>query len=353
MTASETDRKSRALSWLALGAIAALAYMAIPLGAGLFLGALVAFTLQPIYVKLCARGMGVTVAAALCALATTLVIAVCMALLGALVVSRGLAFANAVPGYVAPGGAVTRFTEGWASALVPLHIRPALLEKAVQDQALSLGSSATTVAADVAGTTFGALLTFVFMGLSAFSVLRYWSAWMRHAESFLPFEPRHTHALFDEFRRVGRQVLRGTFVTGLIQGAAAAIVYWVTGVPDPLFLGVLTALASLLPAVGTLLIWVSVGVWLIINHHVAVGLTELGLASLFVGLIPDYVIRPRLVGSERGIPVIVTFVALFGGIAVFGLMGLVAGPVIAGMSVAILRTYERELPGREELPPAS
>ncbi len=348
-TSESHDRKSRALSWLAAAAILTLLWMAVPLGTGLFMGALIGFTLQPLYRKLCARGMGGSMAAALCALGSMVVVGAGVGVLAALLVSRALSVIDALPGFVGPGGALQQTTERWAHNLAPLHITPDQLTKAVQDEAMSLGSSATSVAAAAAGTTFGALLTVIFMALATYSVLLYWSALMRHAESLLPFEPRHTHALLDELRRVGRQVLRGTVLTGLIQGFGAAIAYWVTGVPDPIFWGALTAVASLVPALGTLLIWVPMGIWLIASDRVGAGLAELGLASVLVGLIPDYVIRPRLVGSDRGVPSVVTFVALFGGVEVFGLIGLVLGPVIAAMAIAILRTYEREL-GNEPLP---
>ncbi len=346
-TIMSQDSRSRALSWLTVAAIAALLWMALPLGSGLFLGALVGFSLQPIHKRLCARGMRPGFAALLCTLTTTLVVTVGALAFITLVISRGLKLADQLSSDLAPGGALSRLTDHWANLLVPLHVPPEQLTKAVKDQALALGSSATLVAGSAADATFSALLTIVFMSLAAFAVLRYWATWMRHVDGLSPLDPRHTHALFDELRRIGRQVLRGTVFTGIIQGIAAAGVYWVTGVPDPLFWGALTAFASLVPVLGTLLVWVTIGVWFLISRRFAAGACELSLSAVFIGLIPDYVIRPRLVGSEQGIPTIVTLIALFGGVAVFGLIGLVLGPVITGMAIAILRTYELEAPHRE------
>lgn len=337
---SHQIQQSRALSWLAIGAIAVLAWMALPVGTGLFLGALIAFTLQPLDQKLRERGLRPAITAAICTTFSTLLVAASVVVIAVLIVSRAITLAEALPDLAAPGGPLQRTAERWSHALVPLHITSDQVTATVRDEAMSLGSSAGSVAASAAGTTFGSLLTLVFMALSTYSVLLYWSALMRHMENLLPFEPRHTHALLDQLRKVGRRVLRGTVFTGIIQGIAAGLVYWVTGVHDPAFWGALTAVASLLPAVGTLLIWVPMGLYLIATQRVGAGLTELALATTFVGLIPDYVIRPRLVGSEKGIPTIVTFVALFGGMEVFGLIGLVLGPVIAAMAVAVLKTYE-------------
>jgi predicted PurR-regulated permease PerM len=68
----------------------------------------------------------------------------------------------------------------------------------------------------------------------------------------------------------------------------------------------------------------------------------LGWGLLVVSVITDYVIRPRLVGSSGHVPTLLTFIALFGGVEVFGLLGLVIGPVIAAVALAVLRTYDRE-----------
>jgi predicted PurR-regulated permease PerM len=89
----------------------------------------------------------------------------------------------------------------------------------------------------------------------------------------------------------------------------------------------------------------TLGVVMVLTGHPGAGITEIVYSALTVGVVSDYVIRPRLVGSEKGVPAIVTFVALFGGVEVFGITGLILGPVLATLSLAILETYARELDG--------
>jgi predicted PurR-regulated permease PerM len=120
----------------------------------------------------------------------------------------------------------------------------------------------------------------------------------------------------------------------------------VTGVPRPLFFGIATAIASLLPAVGTLLVWVPAGLYLLAIGRPALAVAELAWGALVVVGFSDYVIRPRLVGDE-GMPAILIFLALFGGLEVLGLAGLIAGPVIMALAVAVLRVYAREAGARE------
>ena len=332
--------QANALKLLALAAMAGIFWVAYPVGQGLFLGILVAFTLQPLYGRLRMRKWGPTGAALLCALGSLVVVAIAFAGFAALFITRGVTFAQKAPELVAPGGSVRKIAE---HALTALHLDPDKEFTHLQEQAVSLGTRAAGVAADVAGGAFGALLTLFFMTLAAYYVLRHWDEIVHHAELVFPFAPHHTRALLGQFRKVGSEVLRGTVVTGVVQGVLAGIGYWITGIPDPLFFGALTAVASLVPAVGTLLIWVPAGIILIATGHPVAGIAELVYAALIVGILTDYVIRPKLIQKGKGVPAILTFVSLFGGIEVFGFIGLIVGPVIVMLCVAILKTYEQEV----------
>ena len=336
-------KEMRALGLLALVAMVSVVRIALPVGVGLFLGALLAFTLQPLYGRLRARKFGAGPAALACTLGSTLFVTSIVAGLTTLFISRGVAFAMALPALLGPGGAWREIGERHIKTLKVVHLEPASIATKLQEQAVGLGTRAAEWTAEIAGASFGALLTLLFMSLATYFVLVHWNEVVSHAETMLPFAPRHTHELLLEFRKVGRQVLRGTVVTGLLQGVLAAIGYAIAGVRDPIFWGALTAAASLVPAVGTLLVWVPVGIYLMSTGRVGAGVFELVFAAVIVGIIPDYIIRPKLVGSEKGVPAVFTFVALFGGVEVFGFIGLILGPVIVTLAIAVLRTYDKEV----------
>lgn len=332
--------QANALKVLALAALVALLWIARPVGVGLFLGVLLAFTLQPIYGRLRARAWSPGGAASVCVLGAMVVVTGAFAGFAALFITRGVIIAQRVPGLLAPGGSLRKLAE---HALTSLHADPDAVFTQLQEQAISAGSRAAGLAAGVAGATFGGLLILFFMGLAAYYVLRHWDDIVHRAELVLPFAPRHTRALFGQFREVGSEVLRGTVVTGVVQGVFAGVGYWITGIHDPGFFGALTAVASLVPAVGTLLVWIPAGIYLIGTGHVTAGVVELVWSTLIVVFLTDYVIRPRLVGGGTGVPTILTFVSLFGGVEVFGFIGLIVGPVIVTLCVAVLKTYEREV----------
>jgi predicted PurR-regulated permease PerM len=178
--------------------------------------------------------------------------------------------------------------------------------------------------------------------LTMYSAFRHWPLISSRAQNVLPLRPEYTRSLLEEFRRIGRSTLLGTIVAGLAQGVLATVGYAIAGVPEPVFFGAMTAVASLVPAVGTLIVWVPAGVILMATGHVARGVLELAWGALAVVGVADYLIRPRLVGGEDGTPALVTFAALFGGVEVWGLKGLIMGPVVMLVAVAVLRIYVRE-----------
>jgi predicted PurR-regulated permease PerM len=201
----------------------------------------------------------------------------------------------------------------------------------------------TEAVATVVGATVSVLLTLFFTTMATFFVLRNWTDIQARAERMLPLHPAHTRVVLKEFQNIGKEVFIGTMLTGVLQGFLAGVGYALCRAPEPALLAALTAICSLVPAVGTLLVWVPVGVGLLITGHTGAALFELIWGALIVVGASDYVIRPRLVRGGGQVPALITFVALFGGVEVFGVLGLIVGPVIAAVALAVLRTYDREV----------
>lgn len=336
-------RESQALSTFAVVAVATIAWIAHPVAVGLFLGMLGAFTLQPLHVALRRRVKGRFDGSALaCTLLAGVAVVGLASLFFTLLISRGTAVASALPAWLARGGGLEALARPLAPTLARLHVRLGDLGTRLGESAGTVAARATGIAATVAGATFDWLLGLLFALVTLHFTLVHWSSLTARLENMLPLHPRHTHALLDEFRHVGRTVLAGTVITGLVQGVLAWVGYALTGVPEAALLGALTAVASLVPAVGTLLVWVPAGVYLMLTHHAGRGVAELVWGALMVGVLSDYVIRPRLVGGGGEMPTLLTFVALFGGVEAFGIIGLILGPVLMALALAVLRIYERE-----------
>lgn len=339
---SSTSQR-RALGISALLAVAALVALAAPVSSGLFLGTLLAFSLLGTQERLSARWQRPTLAAVLLALGSGL------AMLGGLfgimyfVVIRGASAAQSLAEGFEPEGTMRKMTQWFAQLTGSLPFGPIDLTSRVRTFAAEAASRLAQYIAAIAGATLGGALTLFFTVMTTFFVLRHWPEILERAERMLPLHPKHTRVVMWEFQKVGKEVFIGTMLTGLAQGVLAGIGYGIAGVPEAALLATLTAICSLVPAVGTLLVWVPVGVGLLVTGHPGAGVFELLWGGLVVVGLSDYVIRPSLVGGHGHVPTLLTFVSLFGGVEVFGLLGLIIGPVIASVALALLRTYDREI----------
>jgi predicted PurR-regulated permease PerM len=331
----------RALRWSALLAVAAIVWLVRPVGMGVFLGMLMAFAFQPLHERALLR-LPAAPAALVTVIISSLIVAVTLGGLGWLLVRDGILLGRDVVASLGSGGMVRDAIASVARVTSRVGISGDDLTARVKQLAESTVTGAASVAEAVASTAASSLLAFFFAMLTMYFILRHWRSLSAAAQETLPLRPDYTRRLFEEFRVVGRSTLLGTVGAGLSQGATATLGYWMAGMPRPEFFGAATALASLVPAVGTLLVWVPAGIGLIVLGHAWRGVFILIWGSAIVTMLNDYVVRPRLVGGQSSVPALATFIALFGGVEALGLKGLVVGPVVMSLAVAVLRLYAGE-----------
>ena len=331
----------RALAWLAAGAVAAIVWLAWPFATGLLLGALMGFTCQPLYRRLAAWSGRPFLASLAVVLTAGLVIVGSLVAFASLFFTQAGLVAGAIREELRPGGMITRWLDVIMGWLNRFGFSTEALTDRLSAAAGDIASGSAAVAGTVASRTASLLLGIFFALLAMHVMQRHWPRIVATLEAVSPLREQYTRALLEEFRRVGRITLSGTVVTGLIQGILAGVGFWITGVPKPVFLGIATAIASLVPAVGTLLVWVPASLYLFATGRATMAAVLFLWGALLVVTFSDYVIRPRLVGEE-GMPSILTFLSLFGGLETMGLAGLIAGPVIMALAVSVLRLYARE-----------
>lgn len=342
----EATRRGRihALGIVLLLSFLAVARIAAPLWVGIAFGTFMAFTAQGLYRRLSAR-LGHR--RELAAILTTVFSGI-----ASLAVLAGLVWLLSKEIYEVIDLLQARLRTGSLAAIigdVPAHWleragvnRDALLHQAQQELAAA-SNWVATAAGVILSTTATTVLGVVIGLMTMYYVLVEWPRLPVRLERVLPLDPRHTRALIIEFRDVGRSALIGTVLTAFVQGLTAGVGYAICGVPRAITWGVVTALASLIPAVGTALVWIPIGLYLAFTGHSGLAAVELIWGMVVVVGVSDYVIRPRLVGGHgQGHPLLM-LIALLGGIEVFGLAGLIVGPVIMSLFVAILRIYEREV----------
>jgi predicted PurR-regulated permease PerM len=258
------------------------------------------------------------------------------------VVAREIAAAIVlIQGMMGPGGPNILGPRA-LRALGALGVHREVLLARLQNELGRLADLAAHAAGILVQASFSVILTLIVALWTMYSVLIDWQRIAYHLEHVLPLDPRHTRALVSEFRDVGRTAFVGTLASAIVQGILAGIGFVAVGVPEGVTWAAVLAVASFIPVVGVPLVWVPIAVWLLLGGQLARALLLTAWCLVIVGLVNDYVIRPRLVGGRSGLHPLLTLVAILGGISVFGIAGVIVGPVVMSLFVASARIYERE-----------
>jgi predicted PurR-regulated permease PerM len=137
---------------------------------------------------------------------------------------------------------------------------------------------------------------------------------------------------------VTRAIVFGTTVTAMLQGLMLGIGFAIAGLPSPVVFGVFAALLSLLPVGGSAFVWIPAVIWLFVDKHWGWGIFLLVWGSALSGL--DNVVRPFLISGRARISALAVFVGVLGGIPAFGAIGVIAGPVILSLALALIEFAE-------------
>ena len=150
----------------------------------------------------------------------------------------------------------------------------------------------------------------------------------------VPLADEYKDALFHKIAVVVRAMVKGTILVAILQGFLGGLIFWALGIHAPVLWGVVMAFLSLLPAVGASIVWFPVAVYLVATGAFGKGLILMAFGAGVIGLV-DNLLRPYLVGKDTALPDYIVLISTLGGIALLGLNGLVVGPLIAALFIAV------------------
>jgi predicted PurR-regulated permease PerM len=130
----------------------------------------------------------------------------------------------------------------------------------------------------------------------------------------------------------------GGILIAIIQGILGGVSFWALGLPSPIFWGTAMALLSFIPIGGTALIWAPAAIFLLIGGALLKGLILLGLGVFVISMVDNF-LRPFFISAKTNIHPLLLFFAVLGGIQAFGLIGLVAGPLVATLFLTLIEIY--------------
>ena len=165
-------------------------------------------------------------------------------------------------------------------------------------------------------------------------------------ERFLPLTGAETREVFKRTADTIHATVYGTFIVGLVQGTLGGLVFWWLGLPAPLVWGTVMAILSVLPVLGAAIVWMPVAVYLAMQGHWPDALALTAFGAIVIGLI-DNIIYPLIVKDRLHLHAVPVLVSIIGGLIVFGVSGMVLGPLLLAITDALVKIWRRRL-GIEE-----
>ncbi|MBD3402631.1 AI-2E family transporter [candidate division GN15 bacterium] len=183
---------------------------------------------------------------------------------------------------------------------------------------------------------------FVLMFFTMYYFFKDGSQIIHRLRRLMPLTPTQINITFGQLHDIITATMYGGLVVALVQGVLGGILFWAVGIPSAVFWGALMAFLSIIPLIGAFIIYVPAGIILIIAGSWVEGLIVIIFGSVVISQI-DNLLRPMLIAGKTSMHPLLLFFSIMGGIAVFGLLGVVLGPIIAAIFVTLLKIFELKL----------
>ncbi len=196
----------------------------------------------------------------------------------------------------------------------------------------------------------GAVVNFFIMAFLLFFFFKDGRAYLAEFIEFLPFSPGTTDHLTRQVKDVVASTIYGGVAVAVAQGIVGALGFVIVGISSPLLWGLVTAITSFIPFVGAHIVWVPIAIYLLVTGHIAKAIILALFGTVGIGTV-DNVVRPLFITGRARMSFLLTFLAVFGGIGAFGLLGIVLGPLVLALFLSVMhiaKDYERkEMPVKD------
>lgn len=220
-----------------------------------------------------------------------------------------------------------------------------------QDSVIAAAKNLSQNALKILQSTYKGLAHFIFVTFIMFFTLFYLfidgKKLIKKIMELSPIRDSYENTLIQKFVSISRATIKGTSLISIMQGTLGGILFFLTGVPSPVLLGILMTISSVIPSIGSGLVWAPVGIIMLIAGNTVQGLVILIIGALVISTV-DNIVRPRLVGRDTQLHPLMILFSTLGGIALFGISGFIVGPIIMSLFVALWEIYYLEFKNQLE-----
>ncbi|MEL4424498.1 AI-2E family transporter [Shewanella indica] len=339
--------------WLILAALAIAAYacylLVAPYLGAILLGFIVSLLFLPVHKRIEAKLPNhPNLSALLSCVLLTVIILIPLLFMLISVIEQGVSSATQAYQWLTHGGAKEMLEHPWVQSSLALTNKWLPFDSIDPQEILQKATAALTelstrlvgLSTALLGNITGFFVNFSLMLFVLFFFLRDNEQIITSLRHVIPLSRSQEDKILDEVEKVAKSAVLGSFLTALAQGLAGGIAMAIVGLPG-LFLGCMMAFASFIPVVGTALIWVPAALYLALTGDWGWGLFLCAWGILVVGSIDNF-LRPILMQGSAGMSTLLIFFSLLGGLQLFGLIGLIYGPIIFAVTLVLFHLYEEE-----------
>ena len=285
------------------------------------------------------RKWGRTRSAVCITLGVTLILIVPVLLVAAMFVREGIAAARDIQAAMA-GGGYGWFSHAWG--WIASHIAAEGVTVDLPGLVRQGASRAGEYMAAELGAVIRNIIVFLFelfvMLFALFYFLRDGDSMVDRFRHILPFEETMTERMLAEARELIFASVTTSLVIAAVQGIICGGAFAIVGLGSPIFWGVVMGFLSLLPVVGAWPVWIPGAIWLFSTGHAGRAVILIAICGA-LGATIDNILRPVLLGGRASLNGLLVFISVLGGIAVFGVLGVVLGPIVVATTVGMLDVY--------------
>ena len=337
--ATTSDRLTQVLSYGTLLLLLYLVFLILmPFLVPLAWSAVLAIFFYPIYRKLQKR-YDMTMAATLCTIGVTLLLIIPVLLVFAYAAKEAVDASAQFQGMLSEGPKVLpENAVNWVRDHLPDSLQDVDIINALRQGAEKVASYIAGSMGGLIKNLFSFFVNLFILLFALFFMFRDGEDILHAVRHLLPFEKELQDTMMTESGDLIFASVAVALLIAIIQGFLGGLAFAITGLGAAVFMGVLIAFFSIVPVVGSALIWVPAAGWLAIQGHWGKAILVLMICG-GVATVADNVVRPLLLRHRTSLNDLLLFISILGGLDVFGLLGLVAGPTIVAAALGVFRVY--------------
>ena len=342
MDDTQRDRRDQARWIILLATLAGALYlcwlMLKPFIGVLLWAAVLTMSFEPVHIRLLERTKSPNLSAALACLLVVLALGIPAGLLTwAIIHEISPAISSLQTGLtdmMSPHSPLT----GPAIVWLGEHVNLEQMRAQATEQLGGLGTALASRTLGIVGGVLGTVIQGLFVVFVMYYLFRDGKQVRGALSSAIPLRHRQTFAIFVRTREVVSASVYGVLVISVIQGALGGLAFWALGLPSAVLWSVAMMFLSLIPLTGAFVVWIPAAIYLAVSGAwiKAILLTLWGV--LVIGLVDNF-LRPKLVGERAKLHELFIFFAVLGGLQVFGLLGIVLGPVVLAIALALFDAF--------------